>query len=799
MKTTAFATAVLAALTLSVSGANSISDRGSGILMDNGKLSSWMVKKQNYRFNLSGKDKDNKSFGMVILSQIWYHGRTGNTTEIYKDQDEAHWATQKTEVKGGTLNIYTGNVDLNVVRTVEHYDDIDAVKLQYLITPVAPREFARTNIPSIYLTKEIESVTFDDGTMKNFKTAKVPEAKEIARSSALLMHMPKRGKTLLVLADLNYPLQFGYKMGLMPALSKPTWFRGLSFNQLWQGPLPYLSKDSKMGACVYFQLLDGGEFSDAQKAAVAKLAERFKVTPPKFSGDTLKAEFKTPSALAGKIKGADKIWYESTLKRVYPEMDAPSKVIDAVPVEAAANERESFQLVFAPGAGILNKVSFSDLTDGKGHKIPAANFAANLLEYQIVQNFQAYLTGEHRFADKMLPAADVLPRTLSSRANSIMHVTLYVPPKTPKGLYKGAVTLDLSGKKVTVPVAVKVWGFELPRESAFKTHGLLWSCPQEHRDAVLKYLAECGIGGTVYYGGQRELRKYFDGKEINMPDKFALAEKAIKEYNMQYFQAPYAFMGAWDWKPGKKVYFLNLDIESEEFNTKFTNYLKSFHRQATERGILDKSFIYIWDEMTGGHYSAMERTNAMVRKYAPGLKILTVSAPDPKVIADNDIIVVGPPSQWWSDDMAKVVADSLKQGKQLWIYMNAITFGTDVPALMPRMTHWYCHSYGFNGFLQWTMDYNWTKGTFATNGKEWMLYPAKASEKPIYSVRVEYFRDGVEDFNMMALMKKLPAATQAKLNKEISSIAPAAGQMVFDPVKLTDIRRKIAEALEKGL
>ena len=83
------------------------------------------------------------------------------------------------------------------------------------------------------------------------------------------------------------------------------------------------------------------------------------------------------------------------------------------------------------------------------------------------------------------------------------------------------------------------------------------------------------MNGTVYYGGQRELRKYFDGKELHMPDDFSLAEKAIKEYGMPMFQAPWLFLGAWDWKPGKKVHFLNLDVNSGEFEEKLPQKLPS--------------------------------------------------------------------------------------------------------------------------------------------------------------------------------------------------------------------------------
>ena len=74
----------------------------------------------------------------------------------------------------------------------------------------------------------------------------------------------------------------------------------------------------------------------------------------------------------------------------------------------------------------------------------------------------------------------------------------------------------------------------------------------------------------------------------------AACEKALKEYHMPLFQIPYMVLGAWNWKPGKKVYFLNLQLDSEEFDRKFPAALKSIHRLLAERKMVDRSFIYLW-------------------------------------------------------------------------------------------------------------------------------------------------------------------------------------------------------------
>ena len=292
------------------------------------------------------------------------------------------------------------------------------------------------------------------------------------------------------------------------------------------------------------------------------------------------------------------------------------------------------------------------------------------------------------------------------------------------------------------------------------------------------------------------MRRYFDGKELRLPDNFELAEKALNDYNYSMFAIPYVFLGAWNWNPKKPVQFLGLMIDSPEFDEKFVNYLKSSYRQLKARGIVDRSFAYIWDEMTGGHYDALEKTMKMMREHAPGVRALTVAAPDPQVLKYNDIIVTGGLGSWWGPETSKVAKKALADGKELWIYLNGITFATDVPPNIPRLTIWQNYVYGFTGFLQWSMDYNWMRGSFIKNGSTWILYPGY--EKPIYAARLEYFRDGVEDFNMFMLSRKLPEKAKKQIDALIARIVPENAEMNDDPVLMYEIRNQIGDILDKN-
>ena len=123
-----------------------------------------------------------------------------------------------------------------------------------------------------------------------------------------------------------------------------------------------------------FRLLDGGELTDAQKSAARELAEKLGFEKAAFSPRQLDGIYRDPSPLAAKLPGLPgvKIWSETPMKRVYPDMTIPEKSADGVTLHSAANERESVQLVFKPEQdALLEKVAFSDLTAPDGKKIPA--------------------------------------------------------------------------------------------------------------------------------------------------------------------------------------------------------------------------------------------------------------------------------------------------------------------------------------------------------------------------------------------------------------------------------------------
>lgn len=744
----------------------------------------------------------NGKFGILMQAKIWYHGRTGNATRFYQDQDETAWPTRSCETNCAGVVVTTGTADYDVRRELSvEQSDHDALRLDYELSAAESRFFDPVDFPLLYFSKEAESVSFDDGGLGAFRTAANPSRADLFRSRVCLLHFPKRGKTLILLADVNRPVALGRRLGHAIRQSVNGWSRVFNFTQLHYEEFPFFEKGTKLGVRMWFKLVDGGAFSPAQAEAARSLAASVGAKDAVFSAKDLDGEYAEPSALAARLPAAEGIslWTETPMKRVYPGMRAPVAEAAAVRLDMAANERESFQLVLNPRSETrIEAVEFSYFVSESGARIPAERARAWRLGYETVAEPKAMLRGEMRFADRMIPVGDGDAFTLPAGENTVLHCTVFAPPGTKPGLYRATASIALGGVRSMVPVEVRVWGVELPRVSPFSCCALIWSSPFAKREQVLRRFAECGIMGTVYSGdGAPKLKSCFDGRELRIPDGFALAERAVKEFGAPYFPVPWGFMGAWNWNTNKTVFLgLNLKLDSKEFDDSFSAYLTSLSSQLASRGILERSFIYMWDEMTEGHYPAMRKTTAMVRKYAPGLKILTVSAPDPEVLANNDIIVAAHPAHWWSDEARGLVRRARADGRRIWMYANSVTFGTASRAIIPRLTAWVCRSHGMDGYLHWSCDYNWKANDFARNGKEWLLYPSEG--EPVYSVRMEYFRDGAEDFSLFRLADGLEKGDRDALERQVAEISCDRSALLADPAKVAAVRRAVLESLSRS-
>ena len=550
------------------------------------------------------------------------------------------------------------------------------------------------------------------------------------------------------------------------------------------------------------------------------------------SESSFPAEVKSaPQAAVGGIISTQPwgtLWSCISTFKVMRDTKLPSNKIRAVRVSAARNEYEAFQLVLRPSKALANiRVTPHALIGPKKAKIGADNVSVRSVEYLNVTQPTSPDVQPGMYPD---PLPEFGPVIAAAGRNTPIWVTVYVPPKTVRGDYSGTIDITASGLKVSVPVKLHVWNFELPRVSALRTaYG-------------------CGMDGPCSYQSATTL----DQKR-----------RLLDHYNLDFFRhriapyEPYAFYGI---KPklenGRiQLDYSDFDVAVQKYFPLFNGYnlpgfamgdtagmapdlirggdnydqLKiEYMRMVTEhlaaKGQIDKGYNYIMDEPVPEQYPKVKAAAELCRMADQRIKVLLTEQVEKDLIDSVDIWVPVLPNYDEASSKARQEA-----GEEVWWYVccgphhpypnNFI----DYPALDHRILSWITWRYGVNGILYWSATY-WRDNPWQTamsltpdgkgkwgNGDGRLIYPPvrKPSDKfidkgPVPSIRWEMIRDGVEDYDYFAILKaKLakskpgPAADKARAALAlVNSLAKSRTEFTRDPAKLESARQKVAEAIE---
>ena len=773
-------------------------DTSKNICLENSFFKLTLKNGENYVFNFFDKVKN---IPLLYKTNIYYTGQAPQG-EFYNTESEEKWSPDEQswewskDSKEVTLSLKSHNNDWDVNRLITLYADKPYLKLRYVLTAKESSERDTHSFPLMQLIPAFTSISYNlnDKFSQVAPIEKTSNAK-LVPATIIQLFAPQYQRTLNVINNFNLPVESGYEFGSSFVCSDSKWCKSLSLNHSYIVKGDFLKKGQTRVAELLFFIQDGVDASLAKQQEAYKLARDFEFLPKPESlkFNNARAEYEKASPLA-RLISKDKtlqIWSESSLKKVFPQMSAPKSFDKNVKIFCAKNESESFQLVISPQTDLkLIKVSISDLRDGK-KILEKDHINSYLLEYQdktTVPGF--YGLGSNKVADKLVNLKDTLPCNFLANTAQPLWFTVNIPSSAVAGLYRGKITLEFSNHKVVkVPIVLNVWNFALPQKYTYRAFGLLWDSPESRNMEYAKKMAEYHMTTDFTRKGKT---KMFDGKQVNFDEFIKNANTTIREYHANTIYLPNVYLGNWSWKPGQKSLFRNMDPASEEFDAPFGSYLKQSAKILRDNGLIDNTFLYIWDEMMPLHYPTINKVVKIIRQADPGLKIMTVGAPDKEVLDNVDIICTGAFSAWWGKRAEKMVEENRSKGKEFWCYLNAETFTPDQPAVITRLVPWKCWSRGITGYLQWSMNSYWNSD-FDSNGHVWLFYPSKG--EPVASVRLEYFRDGIEDFEYFELLKSRNNGDQ--LLKEVLTVTPKFSSPDYDLVKIHNLRLKIGEVLAK--
>jgi hypothetical protein len=529
--------------------------------------------------------------------------------------------------------------------------------------------------------------------------------------------------------------------------------------------------------------------------------------------------------VAGREARADwHVWTVTETRRVL--RDAAPEDRPAVKLAAARNEWESFQILIrsdAPVRGI--NVEAGDLV-GPGGAVLAGADARLFREHQLKLDVGTYRNDDFKpgwYPDPLIPFKHpvtgepltdarlvAVPFDLPANETHGFWVDLYAPPDATPGEYRGTYRVTAEGGRTAeIPVTFTVWDFELPQVSAFRTalgspaarmRGYYARRAKEGKepepsdwDAVDRQCAEMlsrhRINATPPPGSLAPVAQP-DGT-FRIPDEqVAALREFVDRYHVNAIETPH---------PRSAV----RDPEAER--DKLRAWLASWDRAAEMLNRPDVMFYtYLRDEPNDEEaYHYVQRWGRAIREAHSVVKVLVVEQTWTQNEAWGDLY--GAVDIWcplFSLFKPESAAKRQALGETVWTY-TALCQGektpwwhTDFPLLNYRVPAWIAWRYRIRGLLYWggmsfwqQVDDPWTdpktldrregRKNPLYNGEGSIVYPGRAVgyDGIAPSLRLKALRDGIEDYDYLALLERLGMAPEAE-----KTVLPLAGSWFkWDP------------------
>jgi hypothetical protein len=495
-------------------------------------------------------------------------------------------------------------------------------------------------------------------------------------------------------------------------------------------------------------------------------------------------------------------WVLSSLARVRPD-DAPGSQTSAH-LYAARGEFESFQIaVRAPASGLtLHEVRASDLVNVTGEVLSNGFITLYREHFVHVDAASPDWRGTNRsrgagwYPDALIPAVD--PKTgvrlAGSRYSAAPHfvqqgetvavwVDMWVDRNAAPGDYTGLVTLDTDQGLISVPWTLTVWNFELPLQPSLKSSFTYWN--------------------TVDMDSLQELLRHkLMPTRIKGPDPLAIQRSLMMSSGLTMTDTGFwsgADRSTCAMKPAPSVSSLREATLAHAPGLSLYNYTADEIQKCTNV------------------FSSLRDWGRNL--HAAGIKNMVVIAPIQELFDDGagaghsavDIWVILP-SQY--DTYRDRIQQVLSKGDEVWSY-NALSQDSYSPKWLidydpvdfRLQAGFLSQTMGLTGLLYWRIDLwsgdTWTNvnnaGVFSSGnypGEGLLVYPGAPAglSGVVPSMRLKQLREGVEDYEYVALLKKLGRADWAL--EQIHTIAPDWKNWTRNPDAVDQVRRQLGRELD---
>ena len=511
--------------------------------------------------------------------------------------------------------------------------------------------------------------------------------------------------------------------------------------------------------------------------------------------------------------------------------------------------------------------SVGPLAGPGGAAIEAANVELSQVYYHFVET-PTDRTGVRDWWPDALPPLDK-PVDVPAGRNQPIWVLVHVPEGATAGDYVGTVSLKAEGFWVEVPIGLHVWDFTLPKENHLATaFGLsLGTIAQYHhlktdddrRRVWEKYLALMSRSRLSPYDPAPmdpiRVRLMPDADPPRAELDFDAFDREFarvtEKYHFTNYRLPMHGMGGGTFHDRTDPSIGPYAAGSPQYEATFASYAGQLREHLEQKGWLDMMYVYWFDEPDPKDYEFVADGMKRLKRYAPGLARMLTEQPEDNVLAGTVDIWCPVSHNYDAGEAEKCRA----RGERFWWYVCCgpkapyCTLFIDHPATELRVWHWQTWQRDIVGTLVWQANY-WTSGAAYPDGHQnpyedpmgWVsgystpkgtkrpwgngdgrfLYPPLTAatpeiagegpvlDSPVSSIRLEMLREGVEDYEMLYLLRSLLERHGESLADEARarylallevppSITAEMTTFTTDPEPIHARRTEIAEAIERLL
>ena len=325
-------------------------------------------------------------------------------------------------------------------------------------------------------------------------------------------------------------------------------------------------------------------------------------------------------------------------------------------------------------------------------------------------------------------------------------------------------------------------------------------------------------------------------------------ERAMDHYHFNSFRLGIPGLGGGTFHGRYEPELLGFSENTPHYKVLFESYCHQLQEHLRQKGWLDEAYVYWFDEPAPRDYEFVMNGFRKLKNAAPNINRMLTEQVEPALI--------GGPNIWCpvSPNYKNEPAEQRRQhGEKFWWYVCTgpkapyCTLFIDHPGTELRVWLWQTWQRKIDGILVWATNYwtssaaypdpespqnpyedpmGWTSGYSTPKGikKPWgngdgrFIYPPEIAadahtpgpvfDGPVESIRWEMLRDGIEDYEYLAMLARLFEAKRNKLTtsqrKEYAALLDVPETITKDmttftkdPAPIEARRDQIAHAIEK--